>query len=195
MRCYTDKLSTALTEGAYSQSSNSCKRTHPLLFPFTLCSEKVMSLWSMLMPRLSATCRRSSSVVHCKRKSCAERIYPIVSEIPHTWLEKHKRVQTHCRSPMYSASWPPPPAPPAPIPAATAPFIWPLWLLPPPVYTLPFCGPEGAAGVDDASDLMPLPSWASCCCSESSSSLSRFSPTTGECEGAASEVPLSSVDT
>src|SRR5882762_3707685 len=42
---------------------------YPLLFPLTLCSEYVISLWSMVTSTLSATCRRSSSVVHCEQKN------------------------------------------------------------------------------------------------------------------------------
>ena len=59
---------------------------HPLLFPLTLCSEKVMYLWSMFTPTLSATWRRSSSVVHYAAIS----VYAMEASSPHT----------HCRSPI-----------------------------------------------------------------------------------------------
>ena len=155
--------------------------THPLLFPFTLCSENVMSLWSILTPRLCATCRRSSSVVHCKKYRREAHTSGRLRCTAYMAREKH-RVQTHCRSPMYSAScWPLPAGLP---PAPAAPFIW------PPLYAPPFC-PDGA-GVGEDSDLSTLPFWPSRCCSESSSSLRRFSPTTGECAGA-SEVFFSSI--
>lgn len=54
--------------------------TYPLLLPLTLCSENVISLWSSTTPRVRATCRRSSSVVHCENK----RIHRVVSDIVHT---------------------------------------------------------------------------------------------------------------
>jgi hypothetical protein len=47
----------------------SCSGTHPLLFPFTLCSENVMSLCSRLTPRFCAARRRSSSLVHCMQRN------------------------------------------------------------------------------------------------------------------------------
>jgi hypothetical protein len=40
------------------------RSTHPLLLPFTLCSDNVISLWSMFTLQFKATWRRSSSVVH-----------------------------------------------------------------------------------------------------------------------------------
>jgi len=80
------------------------KTTYPLLFPFTLCSENVISLWSRLIPAFSATWRRSSSVVHYRA--------------PHLEIYAHSNdttVQTHCKSPIYKASSMPPPIPFVPI--------------------------------------------------------------------------------
>lgn len=136
-------------------------RTYPLLFPFTLCSENVMSLWLSVIPRPSASWRKSSSVVHCESK----RVHRIVSDITRTWLEKRGEVQTHCKSPMYTASyWPPPP--PAP-----------------PLATCTFCALFALGCAGGESDLKPgmlLRSFCASLSSVSSSSLSRFSPTTGE---------------
>ena len=71
------------------------KNIYPLLFPLTLCSEKVTSLSSMLTPILWATWRRSSSVVHYDKNRENFRIYTTK-----LWQIR----QTHCRSPTYKAS-------------------------------------------------------------------------------------------
>lgn len=74
-----------------SLSSNHCLSTvaastvwhsiyaSPLDFPFTLCSEKVISRWSIDTPTFAAARRRSSSFVHCQypirqRKSKESRV-------------------------------------------------------------------------------------------------------------------------
>ena len=56
--CDTVRMNMAPGEDKRRQS------TYPLLLPLTLCSENVMSLWSMDTPTPMATFRKSSSVVH-----------------------------------------------------------------------------------------------------------------------------------
>jgi hypothetical protein len=52
------------TFGVYIGVAKTVGETYPLLFPFTLCSENVISFSCSSIPSSEATLHRSSSVVH-----------------------------------------------------------------------------------------------------------------------------------
>lgn len=132
---------------------------HPLLFPLTLCSENVISLWSIVIPIVKATWRKSSSVVHYQFKN--------ITTFQHTSYQgANKRTRTHCRSPTYNASW----LCPATFPMGCIPTT----LFPPYALWLP---PEEEALWKERD----AGGWFGCCCciSESSASRGRLSPVAG----------------
>ena len=75
--------------------------THPLLFPFTLCSLKVMSLRPSSASETRSHPRISSSVIHQLRSESMIAVVALASTGPRPWLPDVEGFRVWLESPCF----------------------------------------------------------------------------------------------